>query len=70
MNNHKQLILIFFVWLCVYPIVTGLFYLIRTFGAALPMPVQTLIATAVLVPVMIGWIAPFIRTHVMSKIYS
>ncbi|MGE0917367.1 hypothetical protein [Trichlorobacter lovleyi] len=60
----KQLALMFGIWLFVYPIVTAILYALRTFGSSLPVPVQTLIATLILVPVMIGWVAPFVRKQV------
>jgi antibiotic biosynthesis monooxygenase (ABM) superfamily enzyme len=64
--NNKKLLMIFGVWLFVYPIVTILNYLLRTFGSSLPFPVQTLITTLILVPVMIGWVAPFVRRRVLG----
>ncbi len=64
--NNKKLFIIFGVWLFVYPIVTILSYLLRTYGSYLPFPVQTLITTLILVPVMIGWVAPFVRRRVLG----
>jgi antibiotic biosynthesis monooxygenase (ABM) superfamily enzyme len=64
MTNHKQLSLMFGIWLFVYPLVTALLYLIRTFGSFLPVPEQTLIATLILVPLMINWIAPFVKNRI------
>ena len=65
----KQLALMIGIWLFVYPIVTGILYTLRAYGSSLPVPVQTLIATLVLVPVMIGWVAPFVRKQV-EHIYA
>lgn len=63
-KNKKRLFIIFGVWLFVYPIVTVVSYLLRTFASSLPFPVQTLITTLILVPLMIGWVAPFVRRRV------
>lgn len=59
--NFKKLAFMFYIWLCVYPLVTGILYMIRTFGPGLPVPVQTMIATLILVPVMFNWIVPFVK---------
>lgn len=59
--NSKKLRLISGVWLCVYPLVTGILYLIGTLGLSLPLAVKTLIATVILVPLMVNWIVPFVK---------
>lgn len=59
--NLKKLAFMFYIWLCVYPLVTGIIYIIRTFAPNLPVPGQTLIATLILVPVMFNWIVPFVK---------
>lgn len=65
--NKKKILMIFGVWLFVYPIVTILSYVMRTFGTSIPFPVQTLITTLILVPVMIGWVAPFVKKRVFGS---
>lgn len=62
--KSKKLALIFGVWLFVYPVVTVLSYSLRTFASSIPFPVQTLITTVILVPLMIGWVAPFVRSRI------
>jgi antibiotic biosynthesis monooxygenase (ABM) superfamily enzyme len=49
------------VWLCVYPLVTGLLMALRATGLHLPLPLQTLLVTAVLVPTMIFGLVPLVR---------
>lgn len=51
----------FGVWLCVYPLVTALLVGLRATGMPLPLPLQTLLATAVLVPTMIFGLVPLVR---------
>ena len=64
--KNKKLLMIFGVWLFVYPIVTAVSYILRTYGSSLPFPLQTFITTAILVPIMIGWVAPFVRKRVLG----
>ena len=51
----------FGVWICVYPLVTGLLMALRATGLDLPLPLQTVITTAVLVPTMMLGLAPRVR---------
>lgn len=51
----------FGVWFCVYPLVTGLLKALRATGLHLPLPLQTMFATAVLVPIMIFGVVPLVR---------
>lgn len=59
--NRKQLAFIFGVWLCVYPLVTGFLYILRSLDLTLPIAVQTLILTLIIVPIMVQWIVPFVK---------
>ena len=61
--NSKQLALNFGIWIFVYPIVTTILYLIRAYGASLPVPVQTLIATLIIVLLMLNLIGPFVKSR-------
>ncbi len=51
----------FGVWLCVYPLVTGFLVALRATGWHLRLPLQTLLATAVLVPTRMFGLAPLVR---------
>ena len=51
----------FGVWLCVYPLVTGLLMTLRATGWNLPLPLQTMLVTAALVPIMIFGLVPLMR---------
>lgn len=51
----------FGVWLCVYPLVTGLLLAIRSTGLQLPLPLQTMVVTAALVPTMMFGLVPLVR---------
>lgn len=51
----------FGVWLCVYPLVTGLLMALRATGLHLPLPLQTMFVTAILVPTMIFGLVPLVR---------
>lgn len=51
----------FGVWLCVYPLVTALLIALRATGLNLPLPLQTLLATAVLVPIMMFGLVPLVQ---------
>ena len=64
MTNYKKITLMFGIWLCVYPLVTGILYSIRAVGETLPLPMQTLIATLILVPLMINWVVPFVTRRI------
>ncbi|BHH83164.1 hypothetical protein LA52FAK_14530 [Desulforhopalus sp. 52FAK] len=45
----------------VYPLVTGILYLIRALDLSLAVAEQTLITTLILVPLMVNWIVPFVK---------
>jgi len=49
--------------LCVYPLVTGIFYIIQYFELASPTAVQTLITTSILIPLIDLDIIPFLKTR-------
>lgn len=51
----------FGVWPCVYPLVTGLLLALRTTDSQLPLPLQTLLVTALLVPTMMFGLVPMVR---------
>lgn len=55
---------VFGVWLCVYPLVTGLLFAIQATGLKPPLPLQTLLVTAVLVPTMVFGLVPLVRKAV------
>ena len=50
---------LFLVWLVVYVIVTGALLAVRSFGLAIPLPVQTLFLTSGLVPFIMFGVGPF-----------
>lgn len=54
-------------WAVVYPMVTGSLYLFRWLGLTLPMPVQTLILTGLLVPLIGLVLAPALGKRFPSK---
>ncbi len=62
--NRKQLALNFGIWLFVYPIITAILSLIRACGSSLPVPVQTLIASLIIVPLMVNLISPFVNKRI------
>jgi antibiotic biosynthesis monooxygenase (ABM) superfamily enzyme len=47
-------------WLAVYPSITTAFFVLGPHTAHLPMPVRTLILTAVVVPVVVYLLVPFL----------
>ncbi|QGY39044.1 hypothetical protein GM415_02460 [Pseudodesulfovibrio cashew] len=51
---------VFKVWLCVWVLVTLLSIAIRSLGQPLPLFVQTLIVSAILVPLMVYVIIPYL----------
>lgn len=55
---RRRAAFVFGVWLCVYPLVTGLLLGLRVVGWSIPLPLQTFIVTAILVPVMILVLTP------------
>ncbi len=59
--NFKRLTFMFLVWLCVYPIVTGILYTIQYFELTLPIAVKTFISTSILVPLIDVGIIPFLK---------
>lgn len=60
----------FGVWLCVYPLVTSLLMVLRATGLNLPLPLQTMLVTAVLVPIMIFGLVPLVRKLIGESPYA
>jgi len=54
----KKIFRIILTWACVYPIVTLLIFTLTTLGFQLPLWLQTLAITMILVPIMVLIIAP------------
>jgi antibiotic biosynthesis monooxygenase (ABM) superfamily enzyme len=54
----KKIFRIILTWACVYPIVTLLIFILTTLGFQLPLWLQTLAITMILVPIMVLIIAP------------
>ncbi len=61
--RSRKFLFIFGVWLCVYPLVTIILFCYGQLGLNLPLPVKTLILTLILVPLMVLWIVPFVRSR-------
>lgn len=57
----RRVLFAFGVWLCVYPLVTGLMLTPRATRSGLPLPAQTMVVTALLVPTMMFGLVPLIR---------
>lgn len=57
----RKAVFAFGAWLCVYPLVTALLVAIRATRWSLPLPLQTMLATTVLVPTMIFGVVPLVR---------
>ena len=55
-RQHKMAIL---TWIVVYPLITGLLALLNPILGEVPMPIQTLLLTGIMVPTMIYLIMPF-----------
>ena len=45
-------------WLVVYPLVTGLLAVLEPFLSGVPMPLRTLVLTAIMVPIMVYFAMP------------
>ncbi|MBN3492635.1 MULTISPECIES: hypothetical protein [Vibrio] len=54
----KKLLRILLTWLCIYPIVTLVIFTLSTLDIQLPLWLQTLAITMILVPTMVLIIAP------------
>ncbi|KJY93436.1 hypothetical protein TW84_03630 [Vibrio neptunius] len=54
----KKLLRIFLTWVCIYPIVTLVIFTLSTLDIQLPLWLQTLAITMILVPTMVLIIAP------------
>ena len=54
-NRHKMVLL---TWVVVYPLITILLWGLEPFVGGLPLPIRTLLATAIFVPVMSYWVMP------------
>lgn len=50
-------------WIVVYPLITGLLLVLDPLLAGLPMPLRTLVLTAIMVPVMVFIAMPFATTR-------
>lgn len=48
-------------WLALYPVLTLLVFVLRPFVGELPLPVQTLIMTAILIPLMTWVLVPVMQ---------
>lgn len=51
------------VWLCVWPLVTLLTAAVRALAWRLPLAMQTMAVSGILVPLMVYVIIPFLRTN-------
>ncbi len=51
----------FVTWLGLYPVLTALIFMMRPLIGELPMPMQTLLLTAIVVPMMTWFIAPIMQ---------
>lgn len=57
------------VWLIVWPLVTGMLILLNLLTSDLTLPLQTLVLTAILIPLISLWLAPKMQrftTHLMK----
>lgn len=61
----RQVIFMLAIWACVYPLVTLLLAMIAWLELGLPLALQTLLLTAVVVPAMVLGIVPCVSCLVM-----
>jgi len=59
MNTNDKHRRAFLIWLAIYPLITILFFLMGDFLSAYPMPIRTLVLTAIAVPIVFYIILPF-----------
>ena len=62
---RRRVIFMLAVWVCVYPLVTLLLAMIAWLDLRLPLALQTLLLTAVVVPAMVLGIVPRVSCLVM-----
>ena len=59
-NRHKMALL---TWVVVYPLITVLIAMLDPVVGVLPMPLRTLVLTAIMVPVMVYLAMPRVTAH-------
>ena len=52
--------LAFLMWLAIWPMLTVLLFALAPITGSAPLPVRTGVATAILVPIVVIWVLPFI----------
>ncbi|MBS1635322.1 MAG: hypothetical protein JST26_05320 [Bacteroidetes bacterium] len=67
--NKQKLKTAFIIWLSIYPLITLVFYFFGKDLLLIPLPLRTLIITAVLVPVMVFIMVPLI-TKLMNRLFK
>ena len=59
----NRLRLSFLVWAAIFPLLTLLLLVLNPILEGTPLPVRTGVATAILVPIVVMWIIPFVMSR-------